>query len=91
MKLVHDISSISVANVPMRLRYLADELEAEGRHLRACVVVLDFADGPLDVASFGRDGDQLRVLGLLAHAQDAISDSIIELGRQDSRTVPPAS
>lgn len=88
---VHDISEFNLADVPNRLRMLADELEQRGSAIRACVCVIDFTHEPIDIASFGRDGDQMRAIGLLTTASACLTTSIIEYGRQDGRDPEPAA
>lgn len=89
--LVHDLSSLNLTDVPRRLRMLADDLERRGDAIRACAVVVDFTDHPLDIASFGSHGDQLRTVGLLSLAQAVLTESMIEWGRQHARDPEPAS
>lgn len=84
-KLIHDISDRHLGDVPRRLRMLADELERDSAPVTACIIVVEFADGRIDIPSFGRDGDQMRALGLLTLANAFLTDSIIDHGRQDGR------
>lgn len=86
--LVHDLSSLNLADVPARLRALADDLEQRGDAIRACAVVIDFTHWPLDIASFGSHGDQMRTIGLLALAQAYLTDSLIACGLQDGGRDP---
>ncbi len=79
--LVHDLSSLNLTDVPRRLRALADELEQRGDAIRACAVVVDFAERPLKISSFGSHGDMLRTVGLLALAQAVLTDVMIECAR----------
>lgn len=68
---------VNLADVPGRLRALADELEREGVRVRACVCVIDHADNSgLAIPTFGPDGDLLRTIGLLTLAASKLTASI---------------
>ncbi|MGE0289512.1 MAG: hypothetical protein AB7I42_25985 [Bradyrhizobium sp.] len=83
---VFDIRDVNLADVPARLRMLADELE--GRGIRGCAIVIDFTDDTLDIPAFGHDADQLRVLGLLHLGAATLASNLIEAGRQDGGRDP---
>ena len=70
---VFDISEINLADIPARLRELADELERKPAPLAACLVVLDRGDH-LDVRALGRECDRLRAVGMLFSAATQTSD-----------------
>lgn len=78
---VIDISGLSLADVPRRLRMLADELE-QGATPKTCVVVIEHDEEPLDIRGFGYGGDQARALGLLTLAVATMTDSILRRGRE---------
>jgi hypothetical protein len=75
---VHDIAEFNVADVPAKLRRLADQLERSRQPVRCCVVTLDVADQPLCIETYGRDGDMLRTIGLLQYARATLTSSLVD-------------
>lgn len=87
---VFDISDNNLADVPGRLRALADEIEKAGAQFRTCAVVLDPIAAPIAVRTFGRDGDLLRTIGLLHTAATDLATTIMADAYGDGDT-PVAS
>lgn len=87
---VFDISENNLADVPGRLRDLADQIERFRLPLRACVVVLDPVTDPIDVRAFGRDADLLRTIGLLHTAATDLSTTVMARAYADEPPSPAA-
>ena len=88
---VFDISDRNLADVPRRLRMLADELEGKAA-IRSLTCIVEFAEEQMDIVAFGRDADQTRVLGILEIAQVTLAGSIVEFGYQtNGRDPDPAA
>lgn len=87
---VFDISDINLADVPRRLRDLAAELEEPGQSVRACVVVLDYMNGDIDVRGLGKDADDLRAIGLLEAGKALMAVSLIDPDNRGRNPTPVA-
>lgn len=89
---VYDISDLNVADVPARLRDLADELEQTQQRVHACVVVIDVERVGVDVRGFGRGADHVRALGLLHMGSFVMASSVVDAPMEDDHpTRPPAA
>ncbi len=89
---VFDISDINLADVPARLRDLADEIEAMKYPVRACVVVIDVDRIGVDVRGYGRGADHVRALGLLHMGSFVMAASVVDAPMEDDHpTTPPAA
>ena len=89
MKVVHDISRQNLADVPTRLRILADSIERGDEAVRACICLVEYEERGLTFPAFGRDADQLRVIGLLAMAQAELTREAMD--RTNPRLPEPAA
>lgn len=90
MKVVHDISQFNLADVPARLRGLADEIEASGQSVHACVVVIDIEQVGVDIRGYGRGADNVRSLGLLQMGTYVMASALADFGI-DTGSPPPAA
>jgi hypothetical protein len=69
---VVDISKRCLADVSMHVGQIADELEDE--KVRSCVVLIEHAEGPMDIWLLGPGADPLRAIGLMHRAQARLAE-----------------